>query len=262
MILDARFSAERLGCERVHSHAYSVVAAVESGTIEMSIADQLAFLDNGVICVIPEGVNHQILSTSEDFSGVHVLSLACSILLSSGRKATTGILTKDQEWYLQFLNFMRDYDDTDDGSKTMLYRSIMLLLGRRDIHLSDELDKQNMASVHWVPTKIKDLIDRGTGMEKCFQYIEEDMPFSKEHCNRLFKKCYGTTIQSYCLDVRTEKARLLLKSGLPLAQSATEAGFYDQSQLTKAFRSVFQMTPAEYQKQTRRNSNQSDTRNF
>ncbi|MDQ8195513.1 AraC family transcriptional regulator [Coraliomargarita sp. SDUM461004] len=262
MILDVRFSAERIGCERAHSHDYSVLATVEGGTIEMSIADQRVTLEKGMLCLIPSGVTHRVLSTSDDFSGVHTLSLACTIMLSSGSRATTGILASDRGWQHQFVKAMRDFDDADERKHTMLVRSILLFLKKRDVYFSSGCEAKSWASFHWVPTKIKEMIESGADMGSCFQYIEEHMPFSKEHCNRLFKRCYGTTIQGYGLDVRTEKARQLLKRGLLVAESASEAGFYDQSQLTKAFKSIFQLTPAEYRKQRCKNLDQSNTRNL
>ncbi|MBC2602305.1 helix-turn-helix domain-containing protein [Puniceicoccus vermicola] len=249
MILDARFSAERLGCERVHSHNYSVVAAVESGTINMSIAGQTMEWAKGAIYFIPAGLAHRILSVSQDFSGVHVLSLSCSISAPLRGEDAGGILVRDPKRYLEFLELMRRYYKADGGERQTIARSILLFFEECDVHLSSTGEGKPLSPTHWVPSRIKDLIDNGADKEGCFQFIEEHMPFSKEHCNRLFKKCYGTTIQAYALNTRAERARLLLKSGRPLSESAAEAGFYDQSQLTKTFRSIFQMTPAKYRKQ-------------
>ncbi len=217
----------------------------------MIIADHVVKLVVGVVCVIPSGVVHRVISTSEDFSGVHIISVDCSVLHSSGTKAMTGILANNKKFHLQFLKLMRNYDRKDESKKTMLYRSIVKFFKRCDVLFSNKPDKRSAASVHWSAAKIKELIDSGSGIRDCFRYIEEHVPFSKEHCNRLFKKYYGLTIQGYALNARTEKARRLLKNGVSLSKSAMEAGFYDQSQLTKSFRSIFQLTPAQYRKQVR-----------
>ncbi|WP_377136724.1 AraC family transcriptional regulator [Rubritalea spongiae] len=262
MVVDARFSSERLGCERIHSHDYSVIAAVEGGTIQMNIVDRILDLNKGTICFIPAGFVHRILSTSMDFSGVHVLSMDCSILASSGDEAAPRNLVHDEKLYRRFVQWMQDYYDADEAMKGALTGSIMQILEQCGVDLSNELKEDELTCIHWVPLRLKKMMDTGVGADACFRHIEDKMPFSKEHCNRLFKKCYGTTIQAYSLNSRTERARLLLKSELSLSELAAEVGFYDQSQFTKAFRSIFQLTPAAYRKQLRGILDQSGTRNI
>jgi AraC-like DNA-binding protein len=62
----------------------------------------------------------------------------------------------------------------------------------------------------------------------------------------LFKRTIGLTPHAYLIHVRLNAACRLLKRGLPLAECAVEAGFCDQSALTKHFKRCYGITPAQF----------------
>ncbi len=63
---------------------------------------------------------------------------------------------------------------------------------------------------------------------------------------RGFARETGTTPHAYLLQRRVRLARQLLAAGHSPAQAALEAGFADQSHMTRAFRRQFGVTPARY----------------
>lgn len=63
---------------------------------------------------------------------------------------------------------------------------------------------------------------------------------------RAFTAAYGLPPHAYLTGRRIEQARRLLLAGLPAAQVATEAGFYDQAHLTRHFRRYLGTTPARF----------------
>jgi AraC-like DNA-binding protein len=63
---------------------------------------------------------------------------------------------------------------------------------------------------------------------------------------RGFARAVGTTPHAYLLQQRVRLARRLLAAGRRPAEAAAEAGFADQSHLTRAFRRQFGITPARY----------------
>lgn len=65
---------------------------------------------------------------------------------------------------------------------------------------------------------------------------------------RDFKQAAGMTPGQYVRDRRVRRACRLIGSGLPLSAVAAEAGFADQSHLTRAFRAVKGVTPAAYRR--------------
>lgn len=63
---------------------------------------------------------------------------------------------------------------------------------------------------------------------------------------RDFKRSAGMTPGQYVRDRRVRRACDLIGTGMPLAAVAGEAGFADQSHLTRAFKTVKGVTPAAY----------------
>lgn len=69
---------------------------------------------------------------------------------------------------------------------------------------------------------------------------------SKYHLLRVFRRTVGLSPHAYLNQLRVGRAKALLSSGVPVAMAAREAGFVDQSHLTKRFKGVFGVTPGRY----------------
>lgn len=65
---------------------------------------------------------------------------------------------------------------------------------------------------------------------------------------RQFRRAFGTSPDRYRTMRRVALARTCLESGLPLAQVAAEAGFADQSHMTRQFKRAYGLTPAHWAK--------------
>jgi AraC-like DNA-binding protein len=63
---------------------------------------------------------------------------------------------------------------------------------------------------------------------------------------RGFAREVGTTPHAYLMQRRIQSARRLLVAGRPIVEAAIEAGFADQSHLTRAFVRQFGITPGRY----------------
>ena len=63
---------------------------------------------------------------------------------------------------------------------------------------------------------------------------------------RLFKRASGLTPHAYVVQLRLDDARQHLRNGMPIAEAAMAAGFYDQSSLTNHFRRSYGITPGQY----------------
>ena len=62
----------------------------------------------------------------------------------------------------------------------------------------------------------------------------------------VFRQQVGTAPHRYICRVRVQRAQALMLGGLSAATAASEAGFYDQSHLSRHFKSVCGMTPGQY----------------
>jgi AraC-like DNA-binding protein len=66
------------------------------------------------------------------------------------------------------------------------------------------------------------------------------------HLVRAFTRRHGLPPHRYLTGRRIDLARRLLLDGMPAAEVATAAGFYDQAHLTRHFRRMLATTPAAY----------------
>lgn len=64
---------------------------------------------------------------------------------------------------------------------------------------------------------------------------------------RRFKQAFGLTPHAYQIDLRLNRAKRLLKQGLPLSEVALELGFNDQSHFQRHFKKRHATTPGNYQ---------------
>jgi AraC-like DNA-binding protein len=62
----------------------------------------------------------------------------------------------------------------------------------------------------------------------------------------VFRQQVGVAPHRYICRLRLERAQALIRDGVPAATAATEVGFYDQSHLSRHFKSVFGITPGQY----------------
>ncbi|HEY7123722.1 MAG TPA: AraC family transcriptional regulator [Ktedonobacterales bacterium] len=69
---------------------------------------------------------------------------------------------------------------------------------------------------------------------------------SPYHFLRVFRACLGLPPHAYLVQLRVAAAKRLLAQGMPIPQAAVEAGFVDQSHLTRHFKRLVGVTPGQY----------------
>jgi AraC-like DNA-binding protein len=62
----------------------------------------------------------------------------------------------------------------------------------------------------------------------------------------VFRQRVGMAPHRYICRLRVQRAEALMLNGTSAATAASEAGFYDQSHLSRHFKSVFGMAPGRY----------------
>ena len=94
--------------------------------------------------------------------------------------------------------------------------------------LRDRLDEQLVAGVDLDQTAV-------------------DLGVAPTYLIRAFTAGYGLPPHRYLTGRRVERARRLLLEGMPIADAAIAAGFYDQAHLARHLRRMINTTPARYQ---------------
>jgi AraC-like DNA-binding protein len=74
---------------------------------------------------------------------------------------------------------------------------------------------------------------------------------SQDQLIRRFKREVGLTPHQFLLQNRIRKAQRLIERGMPIADVAQAAGFYDQSHFDKRFRYLVGLAPREYRQAVR-----------
>jgi len=79
--------------------------------------------------------------------------------------------------------------------------------------------------------------------------IADEAYFSKFHFLRMFKKTYRQTPHQYLVNVRLEKAKMLLQSAIPITQACYACGFESIPSFTTLFKKTTGFTPSQYRQQ-------------
>jgi len=97
--------------------------------------------------------------------------------------------------------------------------------------------------------KVKRYIFNNISKPISLKSLSEHVNFSATYLCSLFKEYTGQTINSYILDLRIRRAKLMLESSsMNINEIADSLGFSSSSYFIKTFRKIIGITPQEYRK--------------
>lgn len=76
--------------------------------------------------------------------------------------------------------------------------------------------------------------------------LSDPLGLSSFQLIRLFRQATGLTPHAYLTQIRLKAALRHLRDGMPIAEAALAAGFFDQSALNRHFRRVYGITPRQF----------------
>ncbi|MEM7297128.1 MAG: AraC family transcriptional regulator [Bacteroidota bacterium] len=94
----------------------------------------------------------------------------------------------------------------------------------------------------------KHFIDTNYEKDLNLELLSKILLTSKFHLLRLFKKNYGVTPKQYHINLRIQKSRELLKSGVSVTETCFSVGFESLGSFSALFKSRTGYTPSEFQK--------------
>lgn len=93
----------------------------------------------------------------------------------------------------------------------------------------------------------KDFMEKAYAEKIELDHIASAACMSRFHFIRLFQVIYGTTPRQYLRDIRINKAKELLKKGIPALQVCFEVGYDSLSTFSNAFKRGTGLSPRSYQ---------------
>jgi AraC-like DNA-binding protein len=106
--------------------------------------------------------------------------------------------------------------------------------------------------------RARDLLHASPGQAVSLDELAAAAGLSKFHLLRAFAKRFGLPPHTYHTQLRIATARSLLANGVPISRAALEAGFADQSHLTRHFARIVGVTPGAYVRDSRASSARDD----
>ena len=89
-------------------------------------------------------------------------------------------------------------------------------------------------------------IEQNLGLPLTLRELAQIADLSIWRFATVFRQQVGVSPHRYICRMRVERARELMRAGVSAASAATEAGFYDQSHLSRHFKTVCGVTPGQY----------------
>lgn len=93
--------------------------------------------------------------------------------------------------------------------------------------------------------RVQDFVEVRVGEALCLDDLAEVAGLSRYHFSRVFREETGQTPWAFVRDARIERAKELLSEGASPTEAAHEAGFFDQSHLTRVLRRFDGRTPGQ-----------------
>jgi AraC-like DNA-binding protein len=122
------------------------------------------------------------------------------------------------------------------------------LLGRiaeRTVHAPASRERRQVAGVGRVCDHLRAHVAENVSLDE----LAGLAGLSKFYLLRAFRRTHGVTPHAYQMQLRLGQAWRFIVEGRPLSRTTYDAGFADQSHLTRRFAALFGVTPARYARQ-------------
>lgn len=224
---------DRLPCDlNKHFHEEFTVTCILDGECSLWVKNSLIYLQKGDVVLMPANVVHSCLPSrnSDPSYKVH-------------------IITEDNPAHVYLLSITGDYRivhekfPAEDGG---CVRSI--LSGIRMFPSINNSGSEFCQEEEGALKLAAEYICREWSNDIRLDDIAEVSGLSKYHLVSRFKNRFGITPHAYCVNVRINMGRKLLKTDIPIVDISLNLGFYDQSHFTNTFLKYTGTTPLEYRK--------------
>lgn len=230
-----------------HAHQHASISAVLTGFIRERARQSVSGCVPGSILIRPPGEPH------EDRIGARGARLLVVELRANGEslapetRATLGRYSFTEKAGLnEVLSGIYMELQKADAFTPLALEGLAMQLVAGASRTLQRAEKQEPAWLRAVRDRILDSV----GTHLTLTELAGHAGVHPDHLGRMFRRHYGMSLGQFVRRARVEWVRQRLHSRVPLATLAQQAGFADQSQLTRAFREVVGTTPGRYRAHT------------
>lgn len=143
------------------------------------------------------------------------------------------------------------FQQIEDGASTLLVETLIYstLLSLATKHGRSSDLPQDIGTNRSKLQLAKSFIDEHPEVDISLDSLASIAGCSKFHFIRQFGKIFGISPHAYQIQARLIKAKILLKAGVSIANTASDCGFHDQSHFTRHFKKALGATPKRFQTQ-------------
>ena len=214
------------------------ICVKETGTTVYTYKGKEAVCDKNSIIIIPAGVEHEWNNTvMGDYSHVSFKS-------SATYDDIICVKCDNNEKILEKIRRLNDmHFITDQFSQIKCIKEVYEII----LEIISFAKREPLSSVHRKKLEpIKNYIDENYYISHSNDDLAERAGMSVSHFRKIFTSLYGISPIHYVHKVRVEKSKLLLFSNEKISHIATNVGYQDIYDFSRAFKRVEGMSPSKY----------------
>ena len=123
-----------------------------------------------------------------------------------------------------------------------------LLTALVELHADHHPSSRDPAGCHTAVALARDYLEANPERDTSLSGLSGLCGLSPYHLATIFRRETGLAPHQYLNQVRVRKARGLIQKGANLADAALQAGFFDQSHMSRRFKEFTGLTPGRYRK--------------
>lgn len=268
------FKHNRYSFPYYHSHDFFELIFVWSGSIKHCVCDEEREMKKGQICIIPPNVRHSLYNFDDSIvvdilfknnvqgtilrellGDDNVISRLFESVLYDNKDGCNGYVLADTEEdpiFEELILEMFGEKSEDKLSNIVLEANLLLFLSRLIQKHGSSLEYLSTVRRNNSKSTVDDIL---LYMNKhlsdvTLDSVAEKFHFNKYYVSRLVKSQTELTFTQLIRKIRLfEARRLLISTSLSLRKIGEAVGFVDSSNLVKAFKHEYDITPNQYRKQ-------------
>ena len=246
MIFESKYTKEIYKGYKKHHHPMLAISALKNGSISIEYDDKEIQLTPNALVIFNPFENHKTINIDKNSSDYYTLYVDVNWC----KKIQKNLFDTDEffpivesliEESTLYHTFLALHEKMEEKEILLFMENIFIG------YCPSSQDTQSITKENKTLKRIKDFMQSVDYKTVTLQNIANHVEVSPNYLIRLFKKEFGLSPHAYIINQKIYKAKILLEENRDISDVALEVGFYDQSHFHKAFKSVYAVTPKEFQ---------------